>query len=342
MKKLHVHLFFDAVMWMPVRLNLRMNFVYTRNDNCVRQGANSMKRLTAGQFEQAAHFVKTNGRPIDRKLFEYYFENGSSDSVLHTLATYQNKDGGLGHALEPDIRSPHSSAIVTSVGMQYVREVNASWKHPIVKSMMKYFTNMYDRYGYWPLKLAHMNDYPRADWWTYTDDSGHFEANPGAEIVGYYHVYPQCMSNDFLPSFHDHVFRYIEQLEEPLEFHDLLCYLRLVDGMPDPGKTIVIEKLREQAKDIVTLDSSKWGGYCAKPFWVAPTPNSPLANVLRDAVNENLDYEIDNQQPDGSWLPFWEWGQYKEVWKNEALPEWKSWLTVQTLKSLAAYERIDT
>ncbi|UCZ53819.1 hypothetical protein LGQ02_03260 [Bacillus shivajii] len=300
-----------------------------------------MKKLTTVQFEQAAHYVMTYGREVDQRLFEFHFLDGSNDDVLNALVAYQNDDGGLGHSIEPDIRSPHSSPIATSIGMQFVREVNAPWKHPIVKSMMSYFTNVYEKYGYWPLKLSHMNDYPRADWWSYSQDTKTFEANPGAEIVGYYHIYPQCMTRNLLPSLHDHVFQYIENVNKPLEFHELLCYVRLVNGMPDPGKAMIIDILREQAKDIITYDTAKWSNYCAKPLWSAPTPNSPLANVLRDAINKNLDYEIENQTSDGSWVPFWEWGQYREVWEEKAKPEWKSWLTVQTLKALHAYERIE-
>ncbi|MDQ0254044.1 hypothetical protein J2S74_001417 [Evansella vedderi] len=300
-----------------------------------------MKRLSQEQFERAVNFIFTNARPLDRRVLEYHFFNGEKSAVLNELMKYQNKDGGVGKGIEPDIQSVESSPIATSVAMQYAREVQASWQHPFVKKAMKYFTDTYNYYHNWPLKMPHMNNFPHADWWHFNEHESQFEVNPGAEIVGYYHTYPQIIPEDLLPTFHDHVFQHLENRSTPIEFHEALCYLRLAEEIPDPGKTMIVDVLREWARDIVTLDPSKWGGYCAKPLWLAPTPNSPLYNVLEDVISLNLDYEIEHQQEDGSWVPFWEWGQYRDVWENKAKKEWQGALTVKTLYTLKNYERLE-
>ena len=62
-------------------------------------------------YEKARAFVYRNARPLDIARWQYHFESGSSDAVLKALATYQNADGGFGHALEPDAWNPNSSPI---------------------------------------------------------------------------------------------------------------------------------------------------------------------------------------------------------------------------------------
>ncbi|MCD8510965.1 MAG: hypothetical protein LRY73_14635 [Bacillus sp. (in: Bacteria)] len=206
---------------------------------------------------------------------------------------------------------------------------------------MHYFTETFYEFNKWPLKLPHMNDYPHAEWWHYSGEETGFEVNPGAEIVGYYHAFPQIIPENLLPTLHEHVFSYLESHNGPIEFHEALCYLRLAEVIPDPGRTIIVEQLREWAREIVTLNPEEWNGYCAKPLWLASAPNSPLYNVLEDVIHLNLDYEIDHQHPDGSWKPFWEWGQYHTTWENKVRTAWSGALTVKLLTTLKSYERLD-
>jgi hypothetical protein len=51
-------------------------------------------------------------------------------------------------------------------------------------------------------------------------------------------------------------------------------------------------------------------GFAIKPLWLAPSPAAPLAKTLRDAVQVNLDYKIQHQNPDGSWSPSWSLGGF--------------------------------
>lgn len=85
-----------------------------------------MKRLTQAAFQKAKTFVLDQGSALDQRRFEYHFEAGSADAVLAALASYQNDDGGVGHSLEPDIRTPASSAIATTIAFQILREIRAS------------------------------------------------------------------------------------------------------------------------------------------------------------------------------------------------------------------------
>lgn len=59
-------------------------------------------------FEKAAEFIWRNARLLERRIFEYTFQGGESHQVIHALKAYQNDDGGFGHAMEPDLRTPDS------------------------------------------------------------------------------------------------------------------------------------------------------------------------------------------------------------------------------------------
>ena len=99
-----------------------------------------MKQLTQAAFQRAKNFIMEQGRAVDQRRFEFHFENGSADAVLAALSPYQNDDGGFGHSLEPDIRMPASSAIVTTIGFQILREIRGiSASHTVVRKGIQYF-----------------------------------------------------------------------------------------------------------------------------------------------------------------------------------------------------------
>jgi hypothetical protein len=72
-------------------------------------------QLSPEAFDSARTFVKAQARPLDQRLFEFYFEAGSAAAVLAELAHYQNDDGGFGRALEPDFRLVASSPLAGSL-----------------------------------------------------------------------------------------------------------------------------------------------------------------------------------------------------------------------------------
>jgi len=53
---------------------------------------------------KAREFILTNARLLERRLFQVHFEGESPDCIGQIVRAYQNSDGGLGHALEPDVR----------------------------------------------------------------------------------------------------------------------------------------------------------------------------------------------------------------------------------------------
>ena len=88
-----------------------------------------MKTLSRVAFDRALDFVKAQARPLDRALFEHRFEGAAAERVIAELARFQNDDGGFGHALEPDLRTPTSSALATELGLRTLEELGCASDH---------------------------------------------------------------------------------------------------------------------------------------------------------------------------------------------------------------------
>jgi hypothetical protein len=75
---------------------------------------------------------------------------------------------------------------------------------------------------------------------------------------------------------------------------------------------------------------------------LAPSPIDPLAETSGDAIQMNLDYEIDHQNADVSWYPIWSWGNlYPDSWPI-AQKRWKGVDTLAMLRSLRDFGRIES
>jgi len=303
--------------------------------------------LSQAQFQRAKQFVFEHARPLERRLFEFHFENGASADVLAELERFQNEDGGFGNALEPDFRLPDSSAMATSVGLQVLREVDAPASHPQVRGALDYLLQTFDDLlQRWEAVPARVAEFPRAPWWgTPAQPEPGFRANPSAELIGHFHRYLDATAAAApaarLQQWTELAVAELETMAAPSEMHDLLCYLWLERSLPRADRVLVRRALTASGAQIVTRDPEQWESYCAKPLWLAPCPDALLAGVLGEEIQINLDYEIAHQGEDGAWSPFWTWGDaYPDVWP-QAEREWKGILTVNTLKSLSAFGRLE-
>ena len=304
-----------------------------------------MKRLTHAAFQNAKNFIMDQGRALDQRRFEFHFEAGSADAVLAELASYQNDDGGFGNSLEPDIRTSASSAIATTVGFQLLREIGAPAGHTLVRKGIEYFVATFDEFRQvWTIIPPEVEEAPHAPWWNYQNSAetfGQFLVNPRAEIVGYLHEFSDGVPTQLLNPLATVVLEHLDSLADKMEMHDLLCFARLAETEVLPDRDKIWEKLARAAAPHVTRNAEQLTGYVLKPLWLVSSLESPLAAMLKEEVEMNLDFEIEQQGEDGSWTPNFSWGdQYPETWQK-AKKEWQSRFTVDTLKTLRDFERIE-
>ncbi len=310
-----------------------------------------MNKLTQTDFNRARDFLHAQARPLEKAFFSLEFEGGTVDEVLSQLEVFQNPDGGFGQVLEPDVRTPTSSALCTEMGLRYLAERGVPAGHPMVKAAVKYLLDTFDAdTQIWRVIPVDANDHPHAPWWHDEDGSlarafDDYRVIPRAGILASLHHYTERLPADWLAAVTEKTVIDIENLEME-RFGgggDTLVYaLRLLDspGLETHFKSRLEPFLREVADAAVTRDPQTWSNYSTPPLKLAPTPFSPLADMLADDVQIYLDYLIEQQTPEGTWEPTWTWGDlYPETW-NQARHEWRGILTLDMLIALRLFDRL--
>ena len=302
-------------------------------------------KLSSDGYDRARRFILNRARPLERALLAHGLEGAPPQPVLEALAPFRNEDGGFGHALEPDVRLPGSSVIATTIGLQVLREVEAPADHPFVQGAISYLLETYDKgLGGWRNVGPAVDEFPHAPWWSWSETpDAHWKTNPRAEILGHLYHYATGVSADFLDELTRKTVADIETLlSTEIGADALLCCARLAETAEFPRRAIVARRVCEIGRAMVNRNPEEWGAYVPKPLKLAPLPDSTLARDLASDVTLNLDYEIEHQEPDGSWSPYWSWGDtYPDAWE-EAKREWAGDITLRNLKSLRAFGRIQS
>src|SRR5207237_9639726 len=76
-------------------------------------------------FDAAARFIAGHARVLDRRRFERLFGGGDARPVRDAIAAFRNADGGFGHALEPDGRTPASQPAAIALALETLDEADA-------------------------------------------------------------------------------------------------------------------------------------------------------------------------------------------------------------------------
>ncbi|TFG12397.1 hypothetical protein EU537_09545 [Candidatus Thorarchaeota archaeon] len=299
-------------------------------------------KLTEDRLQDAVRFIESNARQLDRRYYEYFFEDASSKDVLSELSKYQNKDGGFGHAIEPDFRMRSSSPMATSVALQYYTGVDGPEEEELIERAIKYLIQTFDvEQKYWPATTMEVNDSPHAPWWHLREvkrPQGADWANPSAELAGYLFKYPYYVPEDLLDTLSDIVMDYVEMHDYVDSWlYNVMCWERVYYCFPTPLRTKIEQMIRATFQHYRPMQKDTLNEI--RIFWIAPHPTSLMAQVDRDTVMSMLEEEIDNQAADGGWWPTWRWGQYEEVWPT-AEKEWAGKITTEALRGLDSFNMI--
>jgi len=107
-------------------------------------------KLSKNNYLKARGFILTNARMIERRLFEFHFENGNKQGVFHAVYAYRNSDGGFGHGMEPDTASPESQPLFSVMALETLDEVGYLNAELILKDFMPYFESITTEKGGYP------------------------------------------------------------------------------------------------------------------------------------------------------------------------------------------------
>jgi hypothetical protein len=299
--------------------------------------------LTRARFAAAEAFVRDQGRPLDAALLALVLGRGSADDALAALVTYQNADGGFGHGLEPDLASPASSAIATSIGLRILTRLETPARRPTVVAAIDWLMAALDREaGVWPIVGEDVGLAPHAPWWTWSDELAAgwngFRFNPTAEILAHLYRFRDLAPAALLACVETGLRRSLAEAARIEGAYDLKCAIRLAesDGLP-PDLAQPLERLLRAsiaAQDVADAHGS--------PFDPAPTPASPFADLVDGRIEGALTALIAAQGEDGGWTPFWDWGFVDAKAWAKAKADWRGQLTREALETLLAYGRVET
>jgi hypothetical protein len=300
--------------------------------------------LTRARFAAAEAFVGDKARPLDAALLALTLERGSADGALAALVGFQNGNGGFGHGLEPDLGTPASSAIATSVGLRTLRRLETPARRPTVVATIDWLAAMLDgEKGVWPIVGRDVDLAPHAPWWNWSDDMAAgwngFRFNPTAEILAHLYAFRDVVPATMLACVETGLRSTLAETAVIENAYDLKCAIRLAeaDGLP-PDLARPLDGLVRRS--IAAHDP---GDPHASPFDAAATPDSPFADAVDGRIEPALTALIAAQCDDGGWPwnPDWDWSFVDKAAGAAAVAAWRGVVTREAVETLLAYGRVE-
>lgn len=305
-----------------------------------------MKILSKTIFTKIVSYMNSEARPLERSIFNYYFNDSSTDDILDSLETFQNSDGGFGNGIEPDFKLMQSSPMATSIGLRHLSKVDKSDRaQKMIAKAIGYLETSFDcdRNGWYSIP-SNDNNYPHAPWWEFREDINmtvidYSFGNPTAELIGYLYKYKEYLNTlDVYP-----LINYaIDNLNKRTEFnseHEIFCYIRMYNTLEEEFSTQIKDTLKLAVSQLVNINQDEWMNYVPTPLRFIPMKSENYFGIEREFIDQNLDYLTDKLEEYGKILPTWQWDNYIEEWEI-AKTEWMGILTLECLLSLLKFNRI--
>jgi hypothetical protein len=283
------------------------------------------------RLKRGRQFIYSEARLLERLLFAVQFEGASPAMVGKLVTAYQNPDGGLGHALESDVRCPESQPLFTEVGLCALYD--AGWRDSeFALSICSYLEEVSAPSGLVPILLPSAFNSPRAEHWRAISEPG---LNPTASLCGL--LYYQGVEHPWLSRATQACCDLLQQ-NPPQDAHSLLCATRFVEHVPD--RRLAVELTERIATALPTaryfIPSAPVTTYGLTPLHFAPKQTSPWRQLFSDQqIEGHLVDLMSKQQEDGGWPISW------NTTGPAARSEWRGKVTLEALSLLVAYGRIN-
>jgi hypothetical protein len=305
-----------------------------------------MRKSSKNLFSKIDIYMNSEARPLERAIFNYYFNDSSADDILDSLETFQNLDGGFGNGIEPDFKLIQSSPMATSIALRHLSKVDKGDRaQKMISKAIGYLETSFDcdRNGWYSLP-RNDNNYPHAPWWEFREDLNmtvidYSFGNPTAELIGYLYKYKEYLDNlDVYP-----LINYaIDNLNKRTEFnseHEIFCYIRMYNTLDEEFSNQIKDTLKLAVSQLVNITQDEWMNYVPTPLRFINMESNNFFGIEREFIDCNLDYLIDKLEEEGKMLPTWKWDKYPDEWKT-ARTEWMGILTLEGLLSLLKFNRV--
>ena len=278
-------------------------------------------------LDAAAQFIAANARVLERRRFDRLFRGGSADAVRDAVAAYRNDDGGFGHALEPDARTPASQPLAVETALRVLDEADG-WDEALVTPALDWLEEVAPDQGGATFVLPNVDGWPHAPWWV--PDEGLPPSLISTGLIAAT-LLARATEHRWLDRASAWLWERIESFDggHPYEVRAALAFL---EHAPDRDRahrayeTKIAPLLTRD--DYVALDP-KAPGEVHGPLDYAPRPGSPARAAFDDAtIAAHLDHLAAAQRDDGGWTFNW------LAWSPAAEREWRGAITVEALKTL--------
>lgn len=295
-----------------------------------------MQTITREALEKAKAFVAATARPVDQALLAFQLDPRPSNalSAYRALGAFQNADGGFGHGMEPDLRTPRSQAISTSFAFQYLRRLGVDVRHPLVVRGVDYLVQTVDRQRWvWKVIDEGVEEGVHAPWWNLVNLEARFNSfvfNPTAELLGYLYEYSAIVPSDVIAGVQRTVVAALEEPPGNLDAYDVACCVRLQrsPGLPD--------ELRQRLEPylLAYFESTDGSDEHLDLLQLIPDPGAFGYEAAKEAIARQVSALIERQSADGGWRPFWNWSEVDTCAWHKAEAEWAGILTREAVVCL--------
>ena len=283
-------------------------------------------------IDAAARFVAGHARVLDRRRFERLFLGGAARPVRDAVAAYRNPDGGFGHALEPDGRTPASQPAAVMMALETLDEADA-WDEELVAGACDWLVANAPAEGGVSFVEPTVEGWPHAPWWQAEEGQPASLLTTG-KIAGTLHA--RRVEHPWLDRATELLWRRIDELDDPgpYGFRGVLAFLQHVPDRDRAEQTLDRVGPLLFERDMVALDPAA-EGEVHTPLDFAPNPDSIARRLFDDVtIDAHLDHLAAAQAEDGGWTFNW------LAWSPVAASEWRGSLTVDALRTLRANGRL--
>ncbi len=286
-------------------------------------------------------FVTTHARVLDRRLLGFRLGDTAPTKVVNALNAYRNEDGGFGWAIEPDLRSASSQPVGALLAFEVLHQITPTGDRMGV-ALCDWVAGITLPGGGVPFALPADDDAGSAPWWASADPTEP-SLHITAAICGAAHRAgdgsPGVAGHPWLTETTDWCLRRITDAEGRHPAYEQLYVTRFLDAVAGsrPEARDHLERLADSMPPTWQLPVE--GGTedeKLEPIQFAPHPDRPVRRLVPDdVIEDDLDRLEAAQTSDGGWAV-----DFVPV-TAAATIEWRGFVTVQALLTLAANGRLD-
>lgn len=288
--------------------------------------------------QRAVDFVRRDGRILERRILDAAIDGRPTRHVIDALLPHRNDDGGFGHGLEPDKRTPTSQPLDTEVAWQSLDwagalpgvagDPAATAATDLVLASCDHLASLGDGVS---CLTPDALDHPHAGHWAYASPEP--DLNPTADLAGF--LWQWSIDHPWRAAATEFCWTVLTD-ELPLDAHAAIGVFRFLENVPDRGRAdSVATAIGDRLADLQWFHyDAEADGYGVTPLQLLPDPAGRYAGLVpADVRTAHLDLLERTQRDDGGWNIDW------PTIGPAAVAEWRGHRTLENLLVLRAHGR---